>query len=381
MKTKSISAMVAILMCGVVFAQKPSINKAKAAYDKGELVEAKTIIDQATTYEKTMGKAKTWYYRGMIYATLDTANKEPGALETSLKSFSKALEIDPDQKTITELAVTGIVNIDSRLQGYYAHYYNVAIERYQAEAFSEAAGNFEKAFMIMPSDTNSIVNAAYAATSAEDNDRATANFKKALKAGSKEKGIFLRLYNFAIQKEDLDEALAVVKQAQKVHPNDVDFQKYEINILIQQDKIDEAKAGIEDAISKEPNNPDLYFSLGVIKEELKDLEGARVSYEKAISADPNHFNSNFNIGVMVFNQCNELIKERNSLSYKEQKKYDALTVKINDRLNTALPFWEKLYSLNGTDETVLETLSYIYANLKMNDKAEKMANELDMVRG
>ncbi|MEM9340115.1 MAG: tetratricopeptide repeat protein [Bacteroidota bacterium] len=378
---RSILAIVVMLVGGATFAQKPNINKAKAAFDKGELGEAKTIIDQAIEYEKTKYKAKTWYYRGMIYAALDTANNEPNAMKVSLESFAKALKKDPEQKTLTELTASGIVNIDSKLQGYYAYYYNAAIEDYQAEEFNKAATNFEKAFMILPSDTNSIVNAAYAATSAEDNAKAEANFNKALKAGAKEKGIFLRLYNFALQKEDLDQALEVITKGKAAYPNDVDFQKFEINILIQQDKIDEAKSGIEKAIASEPNNPDLYFSLGVIKEELDDIEGAMSSYEKAIEADPNHFNSNFNIGVMVFNECNELIKKRNSLSYKEEKKYDELTVKINDQLNAALPYWEKLYDLNSTDETVLETLSYIYTNLKMNDKAEKLADELDAVRG
>ena len=369
------------LFCIVAYAQKPNINKAKALYDKGELSEAKTIIDQAIVYEKTMGKAKTWYYRGLIYATLDTLNKEPGALEAAMESFKKTIEIDPDQKSVSEFTSAGISNVDSRIQSYYGYYYNEAIDSYQAEDFAAATENFEKAFYIMPSDTNAIMNAAYAATAMEDEERAKTNLKKAIESGATDRNLYLRLYNYAIQAEQLDEALSIIRSAREVHPNDVNIQKYEINILIQQEKVDEAKAGIENAIAKEPNNPDLHFSLGVIHEELKALDEARASYKKAMEIDPNHFNSTFNLGVMVFNESNELIKERNALSYKEEKKYNELSRQINERLTEALPYWEKLYELNGTDETVLETLKYIYVNLKMNDKAEKIADELDAVKG
>ena len=365
--------------CVVAMAQKPNINKAKTALNKGELVEAKTIIDQAIDHEKTKGKAKTWYYRGQIYATLDTANNEPDALETAMEAFNKTLEIDSSQSTISEFTVTGVENVDSKLQDYYAHYYNSALEKWQMEEFTLAADDFEKAFYIMPSDTNAIINAAFAATAAEEDERAKDNYLKSLDAGVKDKNVYLRLYNYAIEKEDLDNALSIISDAKKIYPNDLALQKFEINILIQQEKVDEAKAKLESAIEKESGNPDLHFSLGVIKEEQDDIEGANKSYLKAIEVDPNHYNSNFNIGVMIFNECTGLIKERNALSYKEEKKYDDLTQQINQKLHHARPYWEKLYNLKSDDQTILETLSYIYVNLKMNDQAEKISTELDAV--
>lgn len=366
---------------GAMAQKKPNINKAKAAYDKGDLVEAKVIIDQAAKYEKTMNKAKTWYYRGMIYATLDTANNEPNAMETSISSFNKALELDPNQNTISEFTASGIVNVDTRLQGYYAHYYNTALEKYQSEQYVVAADNFEKASYIMPSDTNAILNTAYAATLANEDERARTYYEKALNAGVKIKEIYLRLYNYAIQSEDNEEALNIIKKGKEAFPDDIDFQKYEINILIKLDRVDEAKGGIKDAIVKEPNNPDLHFSLGIIQEESGDILGARESYEKAVAIDPDHFNSNYNIGVMIYNETNKIIKQRNALSHREKQQYDVLTDKIDSQLKEALPYWEKLYELKNEDETVLETLAYFYKLLKMDDKEEKMKNELEAVRG
>lgn len=374
--------MLAAVLCVAAVAQKkPNITKAKTALDKGELAEAKSMIDAAIDYEKTKDKAKTWYYRGLIYVSLDTINQEPGAMKTAMDSFNKSLELDPEQKTTTEFTGGGISNVDSQIRAYYSYYYNNAVAGYQSEDFKTAATNFEKAYFIFPEDTTSALNAAYAAAADEDDERAKMNFQAAIDKGMKDVSTYLRLYNYAVQEEDLDEAMRILNAAKEVHPDNIDIQKYQINILIQQNKVDEAKAGIESAIIQEPDNPDLHFSLGVIKEETEDLDGARASYEKAIEIDESHYNSNFNLGVLVFNVSNGLIKERNELGYKEVKKYDELTEQINKSLTTALPYWEKLYSLKQDDESILETLKYIYVNLKMMDKAEKIADELDALKG
>lgn len=379
---KHFFTLIATVLCVVAVAQKkPNINKAKAALDKGDLATAKSMIDAATTYEKTQDKAKTWYYRGMVYASLDTINQEPGAMAVAMESFNKSLEIDPEQKSTSEIGISGVTNVDSQISGYYGYYYNKAVARYQNEEFEAAADNFEKAYFIVPTDTTAALNAAYASAGYDDHERAKKNFKVALEKGMKELAVFLRLYNYAVQAEDLDEAMMILSDARKLHPDNIDLQKFQINILIQQDKVDEAKAGIESAIAQDPENADLHFSLGVINEETEDVDAARASYEKAIQIDESHYNSNFNLGVLVFNISNALIKERNELGYKEVKRYDELTKQINDALTGALPYWEKLYSLKQDEESILETLKYIYVNLDMDDKAEKMADELDAMKG
>lgn len=372
----------AAFVCVVAIAQKkPNITKAKTLYDKGEYAEAKAIIDQATTYEKTMGKAKTWYYRGMIYVSLDTAMSEPGAMVTAMESFNKALEIDPEQKSISEFTGLGVENVDTKIQAYYGYYYNTALEFYNGEDYNKAADNFENAYYIMPSDTNAMINAATSAGLVDDTERAKKNYTKALDAGMKDKNTFLRLYNYAVADEDLEEALLVLKRAKTIHPDDQDLQKYEIGVLSGLGRIDDAKQGIIDAIEKDPNSADLHYNLGIIHEQSGDVESARDSYRAAVKIDDSHYNSNFNLGVLAFNETQELIKERNALSYKETEKNKELTEKINSGLEEALPYWEKLYEMNGKDETVLETLSYIYTSLRMNDKAEKMADELDALKG
>jgi len=383
-KMRTVLTLLLAVVCLMGYAQKkPKINKAESALEDGNYAEAKSIVDAAIEHEKTKDEPETWFVRAQVYAALDTANNQPGALEESMKAFDKTLELDPDQKKVNSVDFnTGaIVNVDSKRQGIYAYYYDKALKNYNNQNFSSAADNFETAFFIMPSDTNSILNAAYAALSADERDRAREDFNKAYEAGSRDKNIFLQLYNFSVQEKDFERALEVIKNGREAYPDDVDLMKYEINLYIQLGRTDEARTGLEEAIAAEPNNADLLFSLGVLKEETGDEEGAMESYKRALEVDPNHFNSNYNIAVSVFNEANEMMKERNALSYKEKQKTADLTKKINAQLKEALPLWEKLYSLDSTDPQILETLAFIYSNLKMNDKAEKISDELDALRG
>lgn len=375
--------------CVAGYAQKkPKINQALTALEKGELAEAKTIIDAAISHEKTMNDPKTWYYRGQIYAALDTASNEPGAMDESLKAFDKALELDPEQKDIQSIdfASGQITNIETKKQGYYAFYYNNAIAAYNEESFADAATNFETAFYIMPSDTNAILNAAYAASAAGDDARAEADFKKCYEAGMKDKTVFLQLYNYASKDERFEDALTYIRAGKEVFPNDIDMSKYEINLLIRLERTEDAMAELSSSIEAEPNNADLLFSLGVLKDETGDKVGALETYRKAVAVDPNHFNSQFNIGAMLFNETNAMVKEQSSLNYypgkssykkEDRAKYEELESQIETKLNEALPVWEKLYELKSQDADVMGSLIYVYKGLGMKDKANKIQAELD----
>lgn len=372
------------VVCIAGYAQKkPKINQAISALENGEIAEAKSIIDEAIVHEKTKDDPKTWYYRGQIYAVIDTTNRNPEAMKEALNAFDKALELDPEQKSISSVDFnTGQVeNVDSKKHDYYAFYYNKAISNYNVDEYGLAAENFETAFYINPSDTNSILNAALAAAIDNNDTKAKENFYKAYEAGSRDRTLFLQLYNLEVKDENLEKALEIIRKAKQAHPSNIDFAKYEINLLIQLNRTEEAKKELEKSIVADPENADLYFSLGVLKEELGEKESAMESYNKALEIDPNHYNSNFNVGVASFNEANELIKERNALSYKQEAKYKELTKMINVKLEEALPYWEKLYSIKNNDQTVLETLAYIYTSLKMNDKAEKKQDELDALSG
>jgi len=372
--------------------KKPNINKAKSYLEKAEYAAAKDEIDRAVEYEKTMGKAKTWYYRGMIYMALDTALSEEGAIATALESFDKALELDPEQKSFQEIDLTtgSIKNVDSKIQDWYIFYYNKAIPLYDADEWVEAGNAFEKASIVNKADTAAVLNAAICFAQTDDDASTKRNFERCAERNMVNKTVYLQLYSFANRAEDTDEALKWLKRGKELFPGDNDFTKYEINLYITSGKIDEAKRELEAAIEAEPDNPDLLFNLGVLKEESEDFEGAKAAYQKAIEVDPNHYNSLFNYGAMLYNRVPELVKEQGNLNYypgqsrpnaAEKKKYEELGVLIDEQLELSLPVWEKLYAQKNTDENVLQTLKYIYESLGKDAEHKKISAELDAVQG
>lgn len=378
----------AVMLSLAGYAQKPpKINQANTSREKGDLATAKDIIDQAIVHEKTKDNGKTWYYRGLIYASIDTttnsqyAAMKAGALQEAVAAFKKADEIDPEGKNYYTTGEMGLpVMIEQQIGGYYGYYYNKAVEAFQSKNFPVAVDAFEASYTIMPSDTNSYINAAYAAHSGDLFEKAVKNYKLAITNGAVSKDLYTNYANIlAFSMDKKEDALGVINEALIKFPNDGALQKQRINLFIQLDRIAEAKGDLLAAIEAEPTNASLYFTLGVLNEEVKDLSGALSAYKKAIEIDPNQYEANFNYGVMLINEANDVIKESNSLgmSKADLKKAEQLEPVIKDKLRAAMPQWEKVYEIKPTDKTAIETLAYIYTQLRINDKAKKMNDILD----
>lgn len=380
--------MMALVVSLAGYAQKkPKITKANQARENGDLAEAKAIIDAAIEYEKVKDDGKTWYYRGLIYATIDTTSNEQyaslsdNALEEAVAAFNKADEIDPEGKGYYVTGMMGIpVLKEQQISNYYSYYYNKAVMAFQDSEYQTAVDAFEKSYYIVPDDTNAYINAAYAAHNGQLYDAATKNYRLAIDNGATSKDLYYNYVSILTSAlDDKEAALAVVDEALGKYPSDGTLQKNRINLLINMGKIDEARGNLEQAIESEPDNANLYFTLAVINDELKEQERAIKAYLKAIEIDPNHFEANFNYGVILINQANETIKESNSLgmSKADQKKARELEPVINQKLKDALPQWEKVHEINSTDRTAMETLAYIYTQLKMKEKANAMNKKLD----
>lgn len=373
----------------VAFGQKkPKINNALKAAQEGNLEEAKAIIDQAIVHDKTKDDAKTWYYRGLIYAAIDTTSNggiQNGAndpLRKSMEAFNKAIELNEGKSELYISGPNGLPVLRSQqVQQIWGYYLNKGVVAFQNSDMEEAIESFTRSQIVMPEDTTGYIYAGLAAQSAQKYDIAAENYYKLINDLNHHNADIYNslIYIEANIRENDEKALELIRTAREKFPENKDLAKTEINVLIRLDRADEAKAELEEAIANEPQNPDLYFSLGVMEDELGNSEKALAAYEKAVEADPNHLNANFNLAVIHFNQAVETYKQRNSLgiSSSEIKKGKELEKKANEQLRTALPYWEKVRSLDPKNRVALEQLRYIYIQLKDNTKAEEIQAELD----
>lgn len=383
---------VTVLACLLTFAgygqkaEKPKINKANMAREKGDLAEAQRIIDLATDYEKTKDNGKTWYYRGLIYATIDTtsnaehAGLSDNALQIAMESFNKAKEMGDASDYYINNDFGLPVLMGQQIDAYYSFYYNQGVNAFGASEYETAVSAFESSYAVLPTDTNAYINAAYAAHNGELFEAAKKNYRAALDNGAKAKDLFYNYVNIlsSIDK-DTESALQVVAEGRELYPADGTLAKNQINMMIQSGQIEEARTNLEKAIESEPDNPNLYFTLAAMHEQLEDEDAAVGAYQKALEIDPNHFESNFNMGVILIDRANQVIKERNNLgvSKADLAKAREMEPLIDQKLKDALPQWERVYEVRPTEKSAIETLRYIYSQLKMNDKAEEMQNVLD----
>lgn len=385
--------MLAIGVAGYSYGQKkPKINQAENERADGNLGEAKNIIDEAIVHEKTKDDSKTWYYRGLIYASLDTTQNAEykdlanDPLVTAMESFNKADEMEGGNGKFFITGADGFpVFKAQQIDNLWGYYLNKGVEHYNAEENEKAYKYFQKMTLVYPDDTTGYYYGASMAQSIEDYDGALKNFYKLiddLDMHSKD------IYNSIIYiegniKDNQENVIKVSRRAKEKFPNDTEFAKSEISALIKLERLDEARAELEKAIENDPSNPALTFTLGVMYEEVNQPEKAKEAYMRSIEADPSYFNSRFNLAVISYNQAVELVKKRNNLgiSAADQKKAKAMQADIDVKLKESLPHWEKVLELQPNDRTALETLQYLYTQMKMYDKAESVTEKLEALGG
>lgn len=364
-------------------APKPNLNKALNSWKEGKLDEAKSMIDLATTYEKTMNDGKTWYYRGLIYASIDTTSNEtykalaPDAFKTAIESFAKADQLGggKDEKYFVQDA-TGLPQLKSQQLLVWANgYLNKGANFYQEEDFKSAIENFEKVQQIIPNDTTAYFYSGFAANQAEEYDKALENFTKYIEKGGKSSDAYSLMINInSGPKENKEKALTIVREAKAKFPNNPDFPKVEIGLLIDLKRIDEAKSGLEAAIAKEPNNKILHFYLGYTNATLNKFEEAKKNYEAALKIDPQYFEAQLYLAKMMYNDAAVIKKDMANLgiSAEDKKKRFALDKQLVEKLKLALPYWEKAEKLNPTDQEVLDVLYSIYTDLDMQEQIKRI---------
>lgn len=352
--------------------QKPNINKALKSLQDGNIAEAKTTIDDATTYEKTMGDGKTWYYRGLIYAAIDTASNPAvkglaeDAFKTAMESFAKADQMAKagSEYFITDPATGPIPVTKSQQIGQLANWYlNRGAALYQSDSLEEAMVNFEKTQVVLPDDTIAYFYGGFVANAMENHDKAIENFEKYLeKGGTSSDAYSLMINTYSGPKEDKEKALEVTRRAKEKYPENPEFPKVEIGLLIDLNKVEEAKKGLEEAVVREPDNKTYHFYLGYVNSKLENMEAAKKNFADALRVDPSYFDAQYYLAQVYMIDASKIMDQLKNLgiSAADKKKQADLDKQLVEKFKIALPHWEKAEKLQPNDLDVLDRLRTIY---------------------
>lgn len=427
-----------LLGCFAASAQKqkkPNINRALEAWRQGKLDEAKQIVDDATTHEKTMNDGKTWYYRGLVYASLDTTSNETfqsladDALSVAMASFEKAEQLG---KAGNEYFITAPGSIvpdtkTNQLTNLANHYLNIGINEFQDNQDYEASLNaldksttvFERGGLAdYPNDTLAYYVKALAAAEAEKPEVAEESVNKFYEKGAKGRDGYLILYRIYTSgaTEDREKALEVAQTAREKFPMDPDFPKFEIGLLIDMGRIGEARTGLMEAVAAEPDNKILQFYLGYANIRLAESERkaadslamanmtkkdaqvteaikahetkhtefiheARNNFKEALRIDPAYYEAQFYYATTYTMEVDKTTREYNATpsNSASAKKRQELIQRRVAQSEEAIPHLEKALQIATNNEQkidVLQMLSQLYYYTADDKNAQRVSAEL-----
>ena len=397
MKKVIITVITVCLSFSFGFSQKAKVQTAWNFYKDpyNQYDKAKEAIDEAVTNEQTSVMAKTWYYRGLIYAALHGSEKYKNlcdnCLWTAFESFTKANQLEPKNEWSDEINSLRIPLIVKSI-------FDEGVKNYQSKDYKGALTSFEKVLLMAPTDTAVLLNTAYSAERAGETDKAVKLYEQLISFKYQDVNVYSSLSEIYKSRKDMDKALATIQSGRKLFPDNLALLLSEINIFLAEDRSKDAVGSMDVAIAKDPTNTSLYLALGstydnmahpsdaaakiaLKPEQVADYTSkAESAYKAGLQVNPNDFNLNYYLGAMYFNQAVVLIEDANKM--KSNTEYEKAKLKFVDKFKQAEPYFEKAMEVNPnktaedkeTYKSTLVSLKQLYLQTDEKEKFTKVDN-------
>jgi tetratricopeptide (TPR) repeat protein len=375
---KTILTMLIVLTATVMIGQTSERTSAFNYQRYGKLDLAKESIDKAILNEKTIGDAKTWFYRGNIYYDIAVSTEpkyqalDPDPFAVSYQSYMKAQELDAKGEFKLE-----IIKYTSAIgEGYY----NKGVVYYNEQKFKDAALSFEKAFTVSQAvgsvDTSALVNAAVSATQGNEIQMAKQYYLQLIKMNVQKPDVYASLSEVYKTEGDTVTALQTIAKGRELFPEDFNLLIAETNIYLATDEKTKALADLEMALKMDSTNPSIFFAVGTIYDQMGEIEKAVSAYENAIKLKPDYFEPNYNLGALYVNQAADILDKANDLPLDAVAQYDQEKAKADQMLEKSLPYLERALELMPDDTNTMVSLKEIYTRLGMTEKLKAIDEKL-----
>jgi tetratricopeptide (TPR) repeat protein len=377
-----------LLTANVMMAQKKDRTDAYMYNKNGQYEKAMVSIEKCVNHEQFAGmkpndQAQAWLYRAAIYQNIIQSGDEaliakaPNALEVVYESLMNCMK-NPD------FLEDNKQEIYQRVGSVMTTYYSKGADDYNAGKFAEAAPMFKKAYDIAKSlgspDANDMLNlAATSALRAGDYNTALEYFTEVKNNGTETSDIYRHLAACYNGLGNAEQAMAMINAGLEKNPGDANLILEKVNAYLKEGKGAEAVEDLNRLRELDPENAQLLFVLGTIygdenNKDVYDVEKARKYYEDALAINPDYYDAIYNIGVLYTSMANKYIEQANEItgfSKAEQEQYNSLIEQGNELLRTGLPFLQRAYEAQPSDD-VRNVLRSIYVKLNMMEEVKAL---------
>ncbi len=345
-----------------------------AQLGKKDLESAKEAIDAAITHDKTKEDPETWTIYALVYANLATAEKSAEAAKTAEEGIHKATELDTDEKNKENITAAG------QILGEYN--FDQGADAFNSQDFKTAYTSFERALHYRPGDTTLLFYSAQAAIQNQDYPNAIKNFEELIprKEFSQHNSVVIDLPKLYLSAKDTTKALeyAAIAAAEYPEDNNAAVQNIELNLITgNEDKI---ISEIENQIVKDANNKTLHYYLGIAYSTSNNNEKAIEAYKKAVEIDPDYLEANKNLSATIINQVGSQLNALNDDKTLSNTDYTAKVTALKEQIKEALPYLEKVISLDPNDVDALRSLRGYYSFLEDEEKSAETQAKIDALQ-
>jgi tetratricopeptide (TPR) repeat protein len=323
---KFVLILLSVIYINSILAQNQKVQSALNYWKWNELVKAKEAIDAATKHEKTMNVAKTWWYNGLIYQSINDSciygkgkssrfcDIEPNAADIALNSYIKAVDLnfidpkwhqlDPINKNADKMVFFNLLSPNSKaiedpemVAKIFFQFPSLAnvfatkgYQKYQSKVQSDiekSVDYFEKSLFLSSTfgnfDTTVVYLRALAAEKLNKYDDAIKYYKELIVVLDSIKGSNKTLiptymtpnvlyYGIAINYRNNKDTLNyvnILKQGVEKFPSESDDLMRElINHYLSTKQTQEAMIYLNVAIEKTPNNYTYHYNKGAIYDQM-----------------------------------------------------------------------------------------------------------------
>ena len=178
-----------------------------------------------------------------------------------------------------------------------------------------------------------------------------------------------------IENQNYDSALALIEKGLVKFPKSSKLTEQQGTVYYKSGKMDQFMANLKDQVTKNPNDKVSWYNLGVLaSKDPSKIAEAEGYFKKSLEIDPNYVEALqgmiYNVYVNGDDKAIAAIDEARIA--KKMDVFNKLLAERRAKLSKAIPYAEKIYSLNPKDLEIVSLLKGLYQTSHNDAKFQEM---------